>query len=109
MDDYITDRKALEQFVDELFKQKPLPANSAEELHSLREETIKKLDDSIGVAIFGSLNEQQLEELNQTLDSGEDTPEFFQKFFSDAGIDLKQTMSSTMENFRKEFLGGENA
>lgn len=109
MDDYITDRKALEQFVDELFRQKPLPANSAEELSALREETIEKLDNYIGVAIFGGLSEHQLEELNQTLDNGDDTPEFFQKFFSDAGIDLKQTVSSAMENFRKEFLGGENA
>lgn len=108
MDDYITDRKALEQFVDELFKQKPLPANSAEELNALREETIKKLDDDIGVAIFGGLSDHQLEELSKTLDRGDDTPEFFQKFFSDAGIDLKQTIASTMESFRKEFLGGEN-
>lgn len=104
MDDYLVDREALEQFVDELFKQKPLPANSAEELNTLREDSIRQLDDAIGMAVFGRLSEAQLAELNQKLDSGEDTPEYYQSLFDTAGIDLKQTITSAMEQFRNNFL-----
>ena len=88
MDNYLIDRETLGQFVDELMKKKPLPANTAEELNTLREQTIKSLDDKIGMAIFGSLTTPQLEEFNQILDRNEESPEIFQNFFQTADIDL---------------------
>ena len=89
MDNYLIDRGVLEEFVDELIKQKPLPAANAEELNALREESIRSLDDKIGDAIFDSLNSEQLAEFNQILDSDEDSSEIYQDFFEKAGIDLK--------------------
>ena len=108
MDNYLIDREALGQFVDELMKKKPLPANTAEELTTLREENIKALDDKIGMAIFGSLTTPQLEEFNQILDRGEESPEVFQNFFQNAGIDLQKTIGDAMTTFGKQFLGGQN-
>lgn len=104
MGNYLIEREALEQFVDELFKQKPLPANSAEELYSLREKTIQDLDDHLGLAIFNQLSDEQLNILNKTIDRGEDTPEFFDNFFENSGIDLKGTIASASEAFRNNFL-----
>lgn len=109
MDNYLIDRETLGQFVDELMKQKPLPANTAEELTALREQTIKSLDDEIGVAIFGSLSKPQLEEFNQILDREEESPEVFQDFFHNANIDLSKIIGDTMQAFSIKFLGGENA
>ena len=109
MDNYLIDRETLGQFVDELMKQKPLPANTAEELTALREQTIKSLDDEIGVAIFGSLSKPQLEEFNQILDREEESPEVFQDFFHNANIDLPKIIGDTMQAFSIKFLGGENA
>ena len=43
MDNYLVDRETLGQFVDELMKQKPLSADSADELKTLRENTIAAL------------------------------------------------------------------
>ena len=108
MDNYLIDREALGQFVDELMKKKPLPANTPEELTTLREQTIKSLDDKIGMAIFGSLTTPQLEEFNQILDRGEATPEVFQNFFQNAGVDLQKTIGDTIDAFSKQFLGGQN-
>lgn len=108
MDNYLIDRETLGQFVDELMKKKPLPANTPEELTTLREQTIKSLDDKIGMAIFGSLATPQLEELNQILDRGEESPEVFQNFFQNAGVDLQKTIGDTMTTFGKQFLGGRN-
>jgi len=109
MDEYLIDREILEQFVDELMKQKPLPANTAEELNALREKNIKALDDQIAKAVFGSLTAPQLEAINKILDSGEENPEVFQEFFQNAGVDLQKITSETMTKFSEQFLGGQNA
>ena len=108
MDNYLIDREVLEEFIDELIKQKPLPAENAEELNTLKEKSITALDDKISDAIFGSLSSAQLSEFNQLLDSDEDSPEIYQDFFEKAGINLKSIMTNTMEEFSKEFLGGKN-
>ena len=108
MDNYLIDRETLGQFVDELMKKKPLPANTAEELSTLREQTIKSLDDKIGMAIFSSLTTPQLEEFNQILDRDEESPEVFQNFFQTAGVDLQKTIGDAMTDFGKQFLGGQN-
>ena len=109
MDNYLVDRETLEQFVDELMKQKPLPANTAEEINTLREASIKSLDDEISLAIFGSLNKAQLEEFNQILDREEESPEAFRDFFQSIGINLEEIITDAMQKFSVEFLGGENA
>ena len=108
MDNYLIDRETLEQFVDELMRQKPLPANSAEELTSLREKTIKDLDDEVGTAIFDSLTTEQLESFNQLADSGEESPEVFRQFFRDAGLDLQKIIEEAITKFGEKFLGGQN-
>ena len=108
MDNYLIDREALGQFFDGLMKQKPMPADTPEQLTALRENAIKELDDRIGLAIFGSLSEEQLDQINQLLDNSESSPEAFQKFFSDAGLDLQKIISDTMTTFGKEFLEGQN-
>ena len=108
MDNYLTDRETLGQFVDELMKKKSLPANTPEELSALREEAIKSLDDQIGRAIFGSLNRGQLAEFNQLLDRDEESPEAFQNFFQSAGVDLEKIIADTMQKFSAEFLGEQN-
>ena len=108
MDNYLVDRETLGQFVDELMKKKPLPANTAEELNALKERNIEALDHEIGMAIFSDLDETQLKEFNQMLDRNEESPEAFQNFFQTAGIDLGKTIADAVQKFSIRFLGGEN-
>ena len=108
MDDYLTDRETLGKFIDELIKNKPVPVNTPEELNTWREQQIKILDDRISEAIFGRLSEEQLIELNQILDRNEESPEVFQRFFDNAGLDLPKIMENTMRSFRTEYIGGGN-
>lgn len=109
MDNTLIDRQILGQFVDELIKQKPLPVNGAEELNSLREESIKALDDKICNAVFGRLTPEQDEELNDILDLGEDSSEeVFRNFFQNAGLNVEDIITNTMKEFATEFLGGQN-
>ena len=110
MDNYLIDRETLGKFVDELIKKKALPVNTPEELNSLREESIKSLDDRIGLAIFGSLTDEQNTEFNQLLDRNNAGESDFESFFSKIGLDVERTITDTMNSFGEEFLaGGQNA
>ena len=109
MDNLLIDRETLGRFVDELIKKKPLAVNNPEELNALREKSIKELDDKIALAIFGSLNEQQNEELNQLLDRPNTSETEFQQFFEKNGLNVEEAVTNTVRVFGREFLGGENA
>lgn len=108
MDNYLVERETLSKLVDALLSKK-YPDQSIESLNNIREENIKKLDDKISVDLFGSFTDAQLAELDRLLDASESDPQVFQDFFKNAGIDLEQRISKSMEEFSKEFLGGENA
>lgn len=109
MDNYLIDRETLGKFVDELIKRKALPVNTPEELNTLREESIKSLDDKIGLAVFGSLTNEQNTEFNQLLDRGDVEESEFEDFFNRIGLDVEQKITDTMNAFGAEFLGGQNA
>lgn len=109
MDNYLIDRETLGKFVDELIKKKALPVNTPEELNNLREESIKSLDDKIGLAIFGSLTDEQNTEFNQLLDRADAEESDFENFFNKIGLDVEQKVTDTMNSFGEEFLaGGQN-
>lgn len=109
MDNYLIDRETLEKFVDELLKKKALPANNADELNKLREDSIKALDDKIGVAIFGKLTDEQNEELGQILARDNGDASEYEEFFKRIGLNLEQIVADTSQQFAQEFLGGQNA
>lgn len=110
MEEYLIDRETLEKFVDELMKKRPLPIDSAEELSNYKEQLIKTLDDRIGLAIFGNLNESQSNEVEKLLNDENAGPDSFRDFFQTQNIDIEKTITDAMEAFSQEFLeGGQNA
>ena len=109
MDDYLIDRQVLSKFVDELIKRYPLPVNSEEELNTLCENAIKKLDDQIGTAIFSRLSKTQNTEIGQLMDREDSDESKFQNYFKNAGIDVEKVIADTMQQFSIDFLGGKYA
>ena len=108
MKNYFTDYETLGKVVDQLISQK-YPNQPPENLESLREESIQKLDDQIGDAIIDSLSREQFDQFNALLDQEEAEAPVFQNFFEQCGIDLNNIMMKTIQDFSAEFLGGENA
>ena len=108
MEDYLIDRDTLEKFINELFQKKPAPAENAEELNRVKKEMVQSLDDRINKAMLNGLSDEQLEELERMLDSGEESPEAYDAFYKNAGVNLETVFSKEMKNFEKEYLGGEN-
>ena len=105
MDNYFIGREMLTGIIDNLIAKKTQPI---ENLDTLREESIKKLDDQIGRAIFSSLTKKQLDEFNVMLDQDGTDDQAFRDFFKRAGIDLEKTIMRAVQDFSEEFLGGEN-
>ena len=108
MDNYLIEHKTLSELVDALLSKK-YPGQSIENLGDIREKSIKDLDDKISSDLFGKLNQSQLAELDKLLDSENSDPQVFQNYFKNAGIDLEQQISKSMQDFSAEFLGGKNA
>ena len=106
MENYLIERETLAEFVDSLIAKKTQPI---ENLDALREESIRKLDNQITQAMFGSLTKKQLDELNIMLDQDETDDQAFQDFFNRAGVNLEGVVKKAMQDFGQEFLGGENA
>ena len=107
MEQYLIEYDTLAELVDKLISQKypdQLPAN----INEIRKSEIQKLDDKIGVKIFGSLNEQQLKEVNALLDDDGQDPSALKDFFANAGINLEQKISEAMKEYGTAFLGGKN-
>ena len=100
----LVNRQDLAHFVDELIKKKSLPAMPAEELNDLRARTIDTLDDHIGLAIFGQLDDAEDAELNRMLDDDSATERDYDDFFTSAGINISQTVQDTMTAFATAFL-----
>lgn len=109
MDNYILDYETLGEFVDNLMKAKPVPAQTPEELNALRENNIKQLNDKITYAIFEPLTDEQLTQLETLLDQDDGSPDPYEKFFQDSGVNVQRIIANTMQSYRAEFLGGQNA
>lgn len=106
---FLTDRETLASFIDELIKQKNLSTETPEDLDSLKEKSMQELDEQIGIAIFGSLTDEQDAELDQLLDQDDGTAKPYQDFFDRIGLDIKKITADTMEKYAENFLGGQNA
>ena len=107
MEQYLIEYDTLAKLVDALISKK-YPDQPPANIEEIRKNEIQKLDNKIGVKIFGSLNEQQLEEVNVLLDNPNQDSVDFKKFFEDAGIDLNQKIEEAMKEYSNNFLGGKN-
>lgn len=110
MDNFLLDHDTLGGIIDEFMSAKnPTPTETPEELNALREKNIKELDDKLAIAVFGSLNDEQVQELEKLLDQEDAPEESFENFFKEANIDVEQIITDTIKKFKEDFLGGENA
>lgn len=106
MENNLTDQETLGQFADALLAQK-YPGQPTETLSGERDKIIKDLDNEIAMAIFGSLDENKIQEVNRLLDNGASEEELA-KFFQEAGVNPEQKTADAFKAFSEKYLGGEN-
>lgn len=107
MEQYLVERDILAKVVDTLISQK-YPGETPENINTIREDGIHRLDNVISDKIFGSLNTEQLKEINKIFDDQEEDPDVFKDFFKKAGVNLEQKINEAVQEFSADFLGGEN-
>lgn len=107
MENNLNDRETLGQFVDALLARK-YPGQPAESFASEREAAIKELDDEIGVAIFGDLTPEQLNEVGYLIDNPQVSDAELKDYFVRAGVNLEQKTAEALQNFGVRLLGGNN-
>lgn len=107
MHEYLIDKEALGQFVDELFKHKSPSVTDEEQLNQLREDTITDLDNKIAAAIFGSFTKEQDQEYKQILNREDSTEQELEDFLDRNNIDIEQIATKVAEDFAKNYMKGE--
>lgn len=104
MDDYVIDRKVLERIVDEIIKEASTSSETPAGFSMQRERMISSLDDSINFAIFNSLSDDKLREVNVLLDNEKTSQEEFLAFFQKSNIDLSKVISDAILRFRDTYI-----
>lgn len=103
MNNYLIDEEILEKIVEQIIAESKIE-KSADELASFKKEKMEELDDKIGIAVLGELNQQQLKEFDELLDGEDDSEEIFKDFFMTAGVDVEEKAKEVIMIFKEEFL-----
>lgn len=107
MESYLADEATLGQIVDSFIAEK-YPNQPLENFASVRKNAIKSLDHQILKSILGQLTKEQGAELSHILDGPHDESDL-EGFFAKYHVDLQDTISRTVKDFKTAFLkGGQN-
>ena len=96
---------ALDQFIDQLIKDKNYPAMDEDVLDQMKADLAQRLVDQIDRAAFEALPEDKAIELNEKMDDPEFSQSQLQQFMVNSGVDLQQVTLNTMFAFRRLYLG----
>ena len=96
----------LDEFINDILKQKQLPGLTDEVRSNLVEEMRTSLLDQINRAVLDALPDDKLDEFEHMADSGSVSDEAMQQFLSQ-NVDIQQITAATMLRFRDLYLQGE--
>jgi len=100
---YLTDREALEQYVDDLIKLKNSPYVKGENIAVVKEDLLQEVSDAINSKLISLLSDDEVKQLNETLDK-EVSDEQVSLFFTGKIKDLQQVVTDVLIEFRKGYL-----
>lgn len=96
----------IEQFVKQLLQEKELPDNLDPEVYDrLVKDLTDRVTNLINKRLIESLKEDQVNELEQLIDSNSNDPEALQKFIEENVPNKEQITTSALMEFRELYLG----
>ena len=100
----------IDQILNQILDEKKIAGETPEVRQQLVEELRDQLMEQINRAMVDALSSEQLDQLNQLLDSTDEAlqPEAVQNFMRESGINGEQITLSTMLRFREYYLGTSN-
>ena len=97
----------LDEFIDNLLKEKGITGLDPEVEKSLKEEMRTRLNGQINRSAIEQLSEDKAAELAEHLKDPNFTNEDFGNFMQDCGVDLIETTTNALLAFRSLYLGVE--
>lgn len=99
----LKDKQALENFVDQLIKEKNSTYVTDANRIEVRTQLLSEVSDAINRKLVSLLSDEKVEELNKLLDE-KATDEVVSKFFTDNIPTLQDAVTEAMIDFRKGYL-----
>lgn len=100
---YLSDKQALENFVDDLIKEKNSPYVNEANRPQVKEMLLREITESINRRLINELTDEQVKNLNQLLEK-KASDEELAKFFSQNIPDLTQIITEILFDFRRGYL-----
>lgn len=100
---YLTDREALEQYVDDLIRIKNSPHIKGENIAVVKEALLQDVSDAINSKLISLLSDDEVKQLNEMLDK-EASDEQVSLFFTGKIKDLQQVVTDVLVEFKKGYL-----
>jgi len=99
----LLDQKALEDYVDNLIKEKNSPYVNGQNRQEIKNELLKNLSKAINKKLIEKLSDQEVDELNVLLDQKADDPKI-SNFFTSKINNIDQLITEVLIDFRKGYL-----
>ena len=93
----------LDEFVDKLIADKGISL-SPEEKTKLKD----RINDRVNRAVLSHLSEEQLQELAEQVDNPSFDSAKMDEYFAKANINIDEILKKETNDFRNEYLGGQN-
>lgn len=100
--------QVMEAFVHQMVADKGLLEEDQKQNGKIQQELRTQLDEVMDRSLIDALPEEKLAELDKMLDAGA-TDDEIENFFDTAGVDFEAAMRGTMEEFRRQYLEGNNS
>lgn len=106
-DDQVSEKSrdnSLEEFVDRLLEEKKLPDLPEAVIGEMRQDLVKRLNDTINAKVIAAMDDEQVEKFNQMLkDNAPD--EEIQKYVESTLDEPENFIAGVMLEFRRSYLG----
>ena len=102
-DNVLADEQAMEQYVDELIKEKNSPYVTEANIQEVKDELMDSLSESLNQKMIDELSDEQVQQLNDLLDKNVSDEELSQ-FFTQCIPNLSQLVSQVLLDFRAGYL-----
>lgn len=100
--------QVMEAFVHQMVADKGLLEEDQKQNGKIQQELRTQLDEVMDRSLIDALPEEKLVELDKMLDAGA-TDDEIENFFDTAGVDFEAAMRGAMEEFRRQYLEGNNS
>jgi len=100
---YLTDREALEQYIDDLIRIKNSPHVKGDNVAVVKQALLEEVSDAINSKLISLLSDDEVKQLNEMLDK-EASDEQVSLFFTGKIKDLQQVVTDVLVEFKKGYL-----